>query len=140
MRRIMTMAFGLVLAGGLAVAQTPNPPKQQEPVSLAPEDYTKARTCQENLAKLDGAKEQWALEFRVANNTTVTLQNLLDPNKSGMPNQGYLKRKPICPAGGEYKLNNIGTDPECSLGAKKGHALEANLVKVDAPTTSGASR
>jgi hypothetical protein len=108
------------------------------PVALNAEDAAKARKCQENLAKLDGAKEQFVLEFKKALGTTVTMNNLVDPDNSGQPGQGYLKREPECPTGGEYKLNLVGKDPECSIGASKGHALDVpiRIKGSDATTTS----
>ncbi|MCD6384801.1 hypothetical protein J7M23_03395 [Candidatus Sumerlaeota bacterium] len=30
--------------------------------------------------------------------------------------EGYIKKKPVCPAGGSYKINPIGVPPECSIG------------------------
>lgn len=127
--RLLAIAMCFVLTARLFAQPT------MQTVTLPPDDAAKAKKCQENLKKLDGAKEQLALEFRKAMDTTVTMQNLLDPNNSGRPNQGYLKRAPECPAGGEYKLNAIGREPECSLGAPKGHALKVP-IRIAAGETS----
>jgi hypothetical protein len=81
-----------------------------------------ARKCQENLAKLDGAKEQWALEFKKPMGTVATMRDLITPG-GAQPGQGYLKREPVCPSGGTYTFNAVGTNPTCSLGAAQGHVL-----------------
>lgn len=70
--------------------------------------------CQENLAKIDGAKEQWALEFKHSNGTEIDTEEFLNNPDIIGPN-GYLWEKPICPSGGTYTVNPIGTDPECSV-------------------------
>lgn len=74
-----------------------------------------ARICQENLAKIDGSKEQFALEYKLPNSSAVTWQNLIDPGATGQLGKGYLKRKPVCPSGGTYSINAIGKDPTCSI-------------------------
>ncbi len=84
---------------------------------------SQARACQENLTKIDGAKEQWALEEnKNEGDAAPTLQYFVD--------NGYLKKEPICPSGGDYTVNPIGTDPTCSIGAQNGHSLSAIGVKV----------
>lgn len=77
-------------------------------------DYEHARICRENLLKIDSAKEQWALEKNLSNGTPLP-EDWLD-NPAIVSEQGYLKKKPVCPAGGTYRINPIGTDPECSIG------------------------
>lgn len=74
----------------------------------------RARACRENLMRIDAAKEQWALE-RLLSNGTVLPEDWLDNPNVVNPN-GYLKKKPICPDGGKYKVNPIGEEPECSIG------------------------
>ena len=79
---------------------------------------SRARACQENLSKIDGAKEQYALEENQAVGATVAWSNLVATDGSG-----YIKKQPVCPGGGTYTIGNIGTDPTCSLGGD--HALSA---------------
>jgi prepilin-type N-terminal cleavage/methylation domain-containing protein len=86
------------------------------PAFLRARENSRGRACQENLTKIDGSKEQYALEFKLANAATVTMAQLLEPNGSGV-GTGYLKREPICPAGGTYTVGAIGTDPSCSTSA-----------------------
>jgi len=77
-----------------------------------------AAKCQENMSRIDGAKEQWALEYKKPNGSTVTWQNLLDPENSSNSGTGYLKKEPSCPGGGTYSISAIGTNPECSVHGK----------------------
>jgi len=82
---------------------------------------SRARACQENLTKVDGAKEQNALEENLAAGDPVEFTDLVESDGTG-----YLKKTPGCPAGGEYTVNNIGTDPSCSIqSANNEHSLSA---------------
>ena len=89
-------------------------------IAIAVPGFVRARTqsrtraCQENLSKLDGAKEQWALENNQAAGVTPTMAVLCAPDGSL-----YVKSAatgPVCPGGGTYTLNAIGTAPVCSVG------------------------
>jgi prepilin-type N-terminal cleavage/methylation domain-containing protein len=84
---------------------------------------SRARACQENLTKIDGAKEQYALERNLAQGATITLANLINTTDA---TQTYMKQTPVCPAGGTYTPNAIGTDPTCSYASTDtAHALSA---------------
>lgn len=64
------------------------------------------RACQNNLSQIEGAKERWALEERIAPGTAVdvTAVNLL------------LRAEPICPGGGTYDYGDIGGElASCSI-------------------------
>src|SRR6185295_17700988 len=63
---------------------------------------SRARACQENLTKIDGSKEQWALENNKAPGAACTIADLYAADGSG-----YLKSSPICPAAGStgYTVN-----------------------------------
>ena len=67
----------------------------------------KTKTAINNLKKLDGAKEQWALENKKSAGSTVDSTGVVS----------YIKGSamPICPGGGSYSLNNVDTPPTCSL-------------------------
>jgi RNA polymerase sigma-70 factor, ECF subfamily len=114
-------APGAPAAGGFAVGvpmvaavtATPGAATNADPNS--PEAIA---ACRDNLQRIQGAKQQWALEFKKPNGTQVTWQNLLDPDNSGRVGQGYLRTSKVCPSGGEYSLNPVGQAPTCSLGDK----------------------
>jgi prepilin-type N-terminal cleavage/methylation domain-containing protein len=84
------------------------------PGFLRARENSRGQACQENLTKIDGAKEQWALELKLSNGTTCSAGFLTDEKYFGA--NGYVKKKPLCPSGGTYTPNDIGTDPTCSIG------------------------
>ena len=88
------------------------------PGFLRARENSRGQACQENLTKIDGAKEQWALEFKHTNDTALDAAFLTDANIFG-PN-GYVKKTPLCPSSGTYTVNNIGSDPSCSIGSTMG--------------------
>lgn len=73
---------------------------------------SQAKICSRTLSKINTAKEQWAMENRKQTGDPVTMNDIV-PN--------YLKTLPVCPAGGTYTINNVGTDPVCSIGGD--HAI-----------------
>src|SRR4030042_312452 len=81
------------------------------PAFLRARENARGRACQENLQKIDGAKEQWALEHRASNDSVIT-GGLADLCGQTL----YVKSTPSCPSGGTYTVFNVGTDPTCSIG------------------------
>ncbi len=76
-------------------------------------ENSRRNACIENLKKLDYAKEQYAMENKLPGGAFVAMGSLTGPN-------GYLKggvSGPLCPGGGTYTVNPVGTDPICSLSA-----------------------
>ena len=74
------------------------------------------RVCQENLYKIDGAKEQWALEGNKPNTAVPAWTDLVAADGSG-----YVKKEPICPAGGTYALNAINDSATCTVVVPRDH-------------------
>ncbi|GMV35649.1 MAG: hypothetical protein AMXMBFR61_01570 [Fimbriimonadales bacterium] len=85
---------------------------------VAVPNYVRARTksqttvCLRNLAKIDMAKEHWAMANKASNGATVTMDDLVSD---------FLKAAPVCPAGGDYDPRPVGTAPTCSIGGE--HSL-----------------
>src|SRR5947207_10590221 len=89
-------------------------------IAIAVPGFVRARTqsrlraCQENLTKIDGAKEQLALETNLAQGAAApTMAQLCAPDGSL-----YIKTAatgPVCPGGGTYAINAIGTVPTCTI-------------------------
>jgi hypothetical protein len=72
------------------------------------EDSPKKRNaCINNLRIIDAGKEQWAMVARKSDGDPVNVRAVCE----------YIKGNtiPICPSGGTYKFNAIGSDPECSV-------------------------
>ena len=89
-------------------------------LAIAIPNFVKARTtsgqnvCVSNLRQIDGAKDQWAIENKVAKGATPDTNAVYE----------YIKGNhlPTCPAGGTYSMNPIGKNPTCSIGGS-GHSL-----------------
>lgn len=65
------------------------------------------RSCQENLYKIDGAKEQWALETGQGATASPTEAMLYGETL-------YVRSPPVCPAGGTYTVNTLADRPTCT--------------------------
>jgi prepilin-type N-terminal cleavage/methylation domain-containing protein len=82
--------------------------------AIAIPNFVKARTtaqknaCINNLRQIDGAKEQWALESKIAPGTAADNTAIDAYIKGGSPS---------CPGGGTYTYNAVDTPPSCSLAA-----------------------
>ena len=85
-------------------------------VGIAVPGFIKARrqaqgkSCNENLAKIDGAKEQYALENNLAADDSTELDDTLLVETDG---SGYIKKTPVCPGGGTYTYGTIADTPVC---------------------------
>ena len=88
-------------------------------------ESARAKACIDNLKQIDSAKEQYAMDAKIATGVAVSdFTNLV-----GATN--YIKATPLCPSNGTYTINAIGTAPVCSVGANTGatyapHALGYN--------------
>ena len=82
--------------------------------AIAIPNFVKARTtsqqnaCINNLRQIDGAIQQWALEYKKAVSATVAETDVTP----------YLKNSVVCPAGGttfsdSYTIVDVATRPVC---------------------------
>lgn len=71
-------------------------------------DTSRAKTCIANLRQIDAAKEQAAMDLKLADTATPT-QAQLTPD--------YVKAWPSCPSAGTYTIGQLGTYPTCSIGS-----------------------
>lgn len=70
-----------------------------------------SRACVKNLSTIANAKEQYAMDNNLSAGATMpALASLCGPTN-------YIKQTPECPASGTYSVNNLSTDPTCSVGA-----------------------
>ena len=69
-------------------------------------------SCINNLRQIDGAAQEFALEYGKTNGEAINFPTDLTPyiklNKDG--------KIPTCPQGGVYSLKKVGDKPTCSLG------------------------
>jgi len=75
-------------------------------------EASRRNACINNLRQIDAAKQQWALENNKTDEAVPAAVDLLP----------YLKGNvfPVCPSGGSYTINAVGTPPTCSV---PGHVL-----------------
>ena len=92
---IVVLIIGILLA--IAV---PNFVKTRE--------TARTKSCVENLHKLQGAKEMWAMDNNQPQDAAVNGATDLVPE--------YLRVMPQCPSGGTYTLGVVNTTPACSTG------------------------
>lgn len=65
-----------------------------------------AQPCWNNLRRIDGAKQQWALENKAKAGDPVTLENI----------SPYLGATPTCNVpSGRYIVGNVGEEPKCTV-------------------------
>lgn len=83
---------------------------------LRARNLSQQRSCQENLTKIDGAKEQWALDNLKSSNDAPGLDELAREDGTG-----YVKSRPLCPAEGSYTLGTVGVDARCSVSKPLDH-------------------
>ena len=69
---------------------------------------SQGRACSENLEKIQGAKQEWALEGNKQGTETVTIDQLVTDD--------YFNRSPECPGGGTYSDVSVDTQVPCDLG------------------------
>jgi len=80
--------------------------------AIAIPSFVKARNtaqqngCINNLRQIDSGKEQAAMALNLANNVTANVTNVNEYIKGGLP---------VCPAGGTYNYQPIGTAPTCTI-------------------------
>jgi len=72
-----------------------------------------AKGCINNLAKIDGAASQFALEQGKKTGDSISFPSDLTPYIK-LNSAGSL---PPCPAGGDYGDDKVGGQPHCSLGS-----------------------
>jgi prepilin-type N-terminal cleavage/methylation domain-containing protein len=88
-------------------------------LAIAVPNFVKTRTnaqrqiCIENLAQIESAKQIWGVEVGRTYGDTPQDAELIGPTL-------YIKEKPRCPAGGNYRFNAIGTTAACDV---NGHVL-----------------
>ena len=86
--------------------------------AIAIPSFMKARTtsqqnaCVNNLRMLEAAKEQWALENKKENGSVIHEADIIKYLGLG--------KMPVCPQGGRYILNPVGSNARCSC---PGHQL-----------------
>ena len=71
-------------------------------------ESSRAKACIANLKQIDSAKQQWAMDTKAATTASPATTDLAPT---------YLHAFPSCPEAGTYTINNVSTNPVCSVGA-----------------------
>ena len=72
-------------------------------------ETSRTKACLANLKQIDSAKEQYAMDNRLNNGDAIPAGALWAANS-------YIKSIPVCPSGGTYTVDVVGTNPSCSVG------------------------
>src|SRR6266498_1472518 len=99
-RKLIITFVSIIFVSLFAVILIPN--------FIHPRHRPLQNSCAIILRQLDGAKQQWSLEFHKTTNDVATMQDLLP----------YLKGPVKCPEGGSYILGRVGETPKCSIGGR----------------------
>lgn len=104
---LVEMVVVMIIIGLLLIMTAPNWVRARQ--------VSNQKACISNLARIDAAERQWALDNKLSDGATVTLAtDLVGSSK-------YLSRMPSCPSGGTYPATlTIGTVPTCTV---SGHVL-----------------
>jgi len=94
----------VAIIGLLAAVAIPNLIKARKTAQVG--------ACKSNLRAMEGAITQWALEKRKSDDSEVSLEDIEDWLKDGIPR---------CPSGGEYELYTVAEKPTCTI---KGHTID----------------
>jgi prepilin-type N-terminal cleavage/methylation domain-containing protein len=70
-------------------------------------ELSRYRACISNLRLIDNAKEQYAMDQNRNNGDPCAMADIWPTYIKGTA-------APICPSGGNYTVNNVGTAPTCS--------------------------
>jgi hypothetical protein len=97
MKKWLVAIFGITIVLVLVVA-VPN--------ALRATRAKAAQPCSNNLMRIDGAKQQWAIENKAKAGDPVTAENILP----------YLGGTPTCNvSNGKYIVGKVGDEPKCTV-------------------------
>jgi prepilin-type N-terminal cleavage/methylation domain-containing protein len=98
---LVEVMISVLIIGILLSIAAPNLVKARE--------SSRAKSCVANLAKIEGAKEMWAMDTRARPNASPSMTVLVGPT-------AYLKNTPECPSNGGYMIGDLTTRPRCTIG------------------------
>ncbi|CAN5171921.1 N/A [soil metagenome] len=84
------------------------------PSFLRAREISRRNACQENQSKIDGSKQQWALDNnKPASAAAPVWSDLIGATL-------YMRKTPVCPSAGSYVIGALSADPTCSLSTGNG--------------------
>jgi|GEM_PF-758871 len=81
------------------------------PNFMAARSKSRANACKANLKQIDSAVEQWAMDASKTNGDSVTMTELIPT---------YVKKTPVCQAGGWYGGFPVGVDVSAESASANG--------------------
>lgn len=100
------------------------------PAFLRDRAISGARTCQENLARLQGAVEGYRLEHSITGAPNIAVDDLVDTTGTGV-----IASVPHCPAGGHYSVDN--GKARCSIGPNSAATYAPHIYSTELPFVKG---
>ena len=90
------------------------------PNFVAARESSRAKACVGNLKQIDSAKQQSAMDNKLAGTSSATFSIDGTTTSSGTTYQlvgasGYIRAQPVCPSGGAYTLNGVSAIPTCNI-------------------------
>jgi prepilin-type N-terminal cleavage/methylation domain-containing protein len=74
---------------------------------------SQTNACINNLRQIDGAKQQWALEFNQPAGATPSEDDISRYLGRMVSAQTFDEANVVCPIGGTYSINSTDEAPEC---------------------------
>ncbi len=98
------------------------------PAQMRSRQIQHARTCQENMARISGAVEAYALQNSLSGTSAVALDDLVETTGTG-----FLRESPECPVGGTYRVNFVSDVVQCSVGENPGAGYAPHVKSMAVP-------
>ena len=100
------------------------------PNFVAARESSRAKACVGNLKQIDSAKQQSAMDNKLAGTSTATFS--IDGTTTSSTTQfqlvgttGYIRAIPVCPSAGTYTPGTVAVTPTCSITGTTGSGYEA---------------
>ena len=77
------------------------------PQWVSARERTRVRACLRNLTEIDNAKARWAMENSLPGTAVPTAADIAPIFIKG--------QMPVCPTSGTYTINNVDSEPSCSV-------------------------
>lgn len=80
-------------------------------------EVSRRNACQENMVKIDAAKQEWALENNQPGTASPDWTDIINADQT----QSYLRYQPVCPLdaaknGSTYTIGTVNALPDCDQG------------------------
>lgn len=91
-------------------------------------EASRGKACISNLQQVDSAKEQYAIDNKLAPGDATVAADNLGTGSLLVGAALYIRSTPKCPSNGAYTVGNIGSAPVCAIGANTGSAYAPHIL------------